>query len=596
MIGSVLRARYEVVQAIGETQLFQVFSARDRLQGREVCIRLLKPPYASEPEFVQKLNAVVQEMASVQDPSLEQLYAVDGDEGTPFLVSELSKGTPLNERLRKLGAFSVPVAVGTAIIICEALQALHRDNFCHGDVGLHSTVMNSDGEVKLQLPGIWRAYSASPTAGQAVLASMAAYLAPEINRGAMPGPKSDVYAVGVLLYELLAGRGPFHAENPAAMAVKHINEAPPNVRMMNPSVPIALAEVIKKAMSKDPAVRYFDAGDMVTDLRILQDALRFGRTLSWPIRDTGPAPQETVQVAPTMGAIRQDPRPKKPEKQKPGKEPKPAREKDLYEPDVPIWLKTLIAFFAGLLVILVGLWIAYNMTKPKLVRVPDLRRLTFSEATTRLSDLGLKVRVSKRLVSETVPSEQVITSQPAPGESIFSGSSVNIVVSLGSQFVQVPDLKGETVDQARAIASSVNLQLDPNIESVANKAPKGTIISQEPEKGSKTTRLSSIKIKVSTGEVTEDKNDKKKGNQKYIVDLVVTLSDITEPVELKVEVTDRRGTRVIHNQMHDPEERVPLTAETFGDTATFKIYYDGDLVKTQEVKGEPQDVENGGQN
>ncbi len=572
MTGNILRGRYELTVDLGAGPIFHTFAARDQLQGRDVCVRVIRPPFAAEAEFVTKLAAVVQTVASQNNPGLERMYAMDpGDQ--PFLVTELSKGTTLLERLKKLGSLSVPVAVQTAIAICEAVQSLHSAGVVHGDIGSHNVTVGAEGELKVQMYAVWQAFASSASAGGSMLPLLAPYLAPEIGQGGYPTPHSDVYAIGVLIYEMLSGRYPYHADTPVAMALKHATDATPNVRMMNPSVPVVLAEIVKKAMSKSPADRYIDAGDLVSDLRILQDALRFGRTLAWPIREeTRPSPPQPV--APKMSAIR---------------EPKPREENandDPYEEegsaDVPGWAKALIVFFAGLLAALVFAWIIFNMNQPRQVTVPDVKRLTVTEAIARLEAIGLKLRISRKLPDEQIPKDQVLGSSPDPGEKVKEGSTVNVSISVGSKFVEAPDVRGMSVDQAKTMLSSVDLKVDAAIEQVASdKVKEGMIVSQNPEPHMKVQRLSSLRVQVSTGK--PGKSGDPKDSVKYQYTLRIPLEGLQSAIKLRVDLTDARGTKTVHESEHEPEELVEIIAEGFGKKATFKVYYDGELVTTKEV-------------
>lgn len=584
MIGSILRARYEVTLDLGEGPMFHSFSARDRLQGRDVCIRLIQQPYAAEPMFLEKLEDVVKSVTNVSNPGLERVFGLDGDPNQPFLVSELSRGTSLLERLKKLGTLSVPVAVQTAIGVCEAVQSLHNAGIVHGDIGSHNVVIGPEGDLKVQLYAIWQAYSSSNAAGLTMLPQMAPYMAPEIGKGEFPTPSSDVYAIGVLLYEMLSGRYPFHADTAMAVALKHATDAVPNVRMMNPSVPAVLGEIVKKAMSKEPVERYKDAGDMVSDLRILQDALRFGRNLTWPIREES-RPEPPQPVAPKMSAIRE---PKKKEKEK-----EVALDDEPYEEeesaDVPVWVKTLIALFAGILVTLVLAWVVFNMNKPRTVSVPDLKRLSMTEAMSRMDGLGLKLRIGKRQASDEVPKDQVLDSSPQPGETVYEGSTVSVTISVGTKYVEVPDIRGRTLDEARKVLGTLDLTLDPDFDTVADPEIKeGKIVGQVPEAHRNVQRTSKIHVQVSGGKsIKEDKNAN--NLTKYQWTLHVTLTEISLPVVMRVDITDAKGTRTVHERKHDPDEYVEIIAEGYGDKATFRIYYDDELVSQQEKTAEDAD-------
>lgn len=584
MIGQVFRSRYELSLDLGETPLFHAFAAKDRLQGRDVCVRVIKAPFKEEAEFVNKLAQVIKNVANVSHPGLERLHGAEGDTSEPFLVSELSKGTSLLERLRKLSTLSVPVAVQTAIGVCEAVETLHVSGIVHGDIGSHNVVVGAEGELKVQLYAVWQAYGSSSSAGSVMLHQMAPYLAPEIGKGDFPSPTSDVYAIGVLLYEMLSGRFPFHADTAIAMAIKHSTDMTPNVRMMNPSVPVVLAEIVKKAMAKEPAERYKDAGDLVSDLRILQDALRFGRTLNWPIREES-KPVPVSPVAPKMSAIRD-----------PKKKESDARDDDehYYEEeesaDVPGWIKALIILFAGIMATLVVFWVVFNMNKPRMVDVPDLQRLSVTEAMSRLDGIGLKLRIARRQANDQVPQDQVIEVSPSPGEKVYEGSTVSVTVSAGTKFVAVPDVRGMTPDEAKAMLGTLTLTLDPDIEIVADRNIKqGDIVGQIPEAGAKVQRESTIKVRVSGGKTVKTEEDPS-AKSKYQYTLRVQLIGLENPVSVRIDLTDARGTKTVHEAEHEPEELVEVIAEGYGKKAMFRIFYDGELVSQKEVEATEGDV------
>jgi len=200
VIGDVLRIRYELLHEIEQTPLFMVYAARDRVGGKEVCIRVIQSPYRSEPAFVEKLREVVRKLSVVHHPGVERVLDLDDHEGQPFLVSELPVGASLQERIKKLAPFSPSVAAAMAIGLCEALEAIHAAGVVHGDVNSANVTVTADGRTRLALAGVWESYSSSRLAGAAMLNAMAPYLAPEISAGSMPSPATDVYGVGFLLF------------------------------------------------------------------------------------------------------------------------------------------------------------------------------------------------------------------------------------------------------------------------------------------------------------------------------------------------------------------------------------------------------------
>lgn len=573
MIGKVLRIRYEILQAIHEGPIFTLYSAKDRVHGKEVFVRVLKEPFASESSFVDGLKAVVAKMTSVQHPGLERIHEMDEDDKTVFLVSESSTGTTLSDRIKKLAPFSVPVSVSTAIGICEALSAVHSSFNVHGDVGPHNVYVSQEGDVRLQMSGIWESYSGSSTAGSVVLPALAPYLAPEVSRGAMPSPSSDMYSIGVILFELLAGRKPFIAEYPVAVAMMHATEPTPEVRVLNPSVPVALNEIIKKAMAKDPGDRYRSAAEMLSDLRMVRDALRFGRSLTWP--PGGKTAEEEAQQ-PAGPPIKSASAAKS---GKDGPKPKDKWVEEIDDSgDIPTWLKMTMVFFGSLVVFMVGGWILFNLSKPKLVEIPALQRLTLAQAKSSLDPLKLNLRIAQRVSNEQIPAESIIESYPAPGTKVYERSTVDVTVSAGSKFVEVPDLRGLPVDRAKALLDTLGLRLDDRVIEVRNREVEaGLIVGHTPERGNRVERNTKIRVRVSIGNRREQPEEEPK--KKFLYTVSIRLTDITEPVNLRVDLTDSEGTKTVHESMASPDELVEIAAEGYGPEVVFRIFYDGELVK-----------------
>ncbi|GIK31065.1 MAG: putative serine/threonine-protein kinase PknB [Armatimonadota bacterium] len=564
MIGRVLRIRYDVVQLIGDGPVFRSYVARDRVQGREVCIREFKPPFDKEPEFVDAVRKCVDSLGDVKHPSVERLLEVDEDEGTPFIVGELSAGSSLAERIRRLAPFSVSVAVSTAVSICEGLTALHDAGIVHGDVGEPNIWVSTTGEARLQLAGLWQAYSASQTAGGVVLPAMAPSLAPEVSQGAMPSPSSDVYGVGVILFHLLTGRMPYHAEHPVALAMKHISEPIPSTRSINPSVPVALDRVVQRALAKNPEERYQTAAGLLSDLRMIRDALRFGRKPT--ISDSPRRDEKPTQVAPAMSAARR-PRSKPDEREWEESEPR----------DVPTWLVMAMVFLGSLVVFMLAGWLFFNLSRPRAIVVPDVTRLTLREAQDRLQSAQLRVRVARRESNEEVPADTVLESEPPAGAKVYEGNTVQLVVSAGSRFVDVPDLRGRTLDSARELLDTIGLKLDERIEEQRDRDMEpGTILAQAPPPRQRAERGTAVRVTVASDRSTSTSAE---ANKRYLFTIRIRLRDIENSVMLRVDLADSRGTRTVYENEHSPEELVEITAEGQGPQATFSIYYDNELVK-----------------
>ncbi len=577
MIGSVLRMRYELTGLLAEGPVFASYSALDRVHRRDVCVRIVQPPFDREAGFLDRLALAVKKYKTVQHAGIETITEFDQDEDQAFVISELTRGPTLADRLRKLAPFSVPVSVGTAISIAYAVDAIHRAALVHGDLRPQNMVVLADGEVHLQMAGIWESYSGSITAGAMVLPLMAPYLAPEISKGSMPSMASDIYAMGVILFELVCGRQPFHADTPMGYAIEHATALTPSAKSTNPSVPVVLDEIIKKALSKDPQDRYRKAGDMLIDLRMLQDALRFGRSLSWPLRSDGaPLKSKPLQpVAPKMSAIRPEEIDGSPRQARPQR-------------DVPVWMIVTAFSLVAVVCSLIGVWMIFNLNKPKLVTVPNIRGLSATEARSMLKDLKLDLRVTSTRADERSDADKILDVSPPPGDRVREGGRVGVVVSAGSRFVEVPDLKGATLDKAKTVLEGLGLFLDSSVDKATDPiVGSGIVVRQTPEVRTRVERQTAVHVTVSLGPET----DLAAGTtQTFIYSLDLRIVDTTKPTAVRVTISDELGARSIYDSIRNNGDSVHIDAKSYGRLAEFVIFYDNVEVKRftkQAAEGTP---------
>jgi len=619
MIGKVLRIRYELVQELEDGVLFKLFKARDRVVARDVAIRVLNEPFASEPTFVAALSRVADRTAKVPHPSVERMLEVDEDEGLRFIVSEYSAGSPLAERIQKLAPFSAGVCLGLGIEICGALNVLHEAGIVHGDVSSKTIWASNDNRVRVTLPGLWETFSQSRTAGAVVLGNMAPYLAPEITHGEMPSPQSDIYALGVLMYELLIGRQPFAGETPMAVAVKHATQPVDSLRAANPNVPMVLDEVVQKMLKKAPSERYEDTRALLSDLRVIQDGLRVGRQLSWPLPSIAetmapvaaaaaapsqvpdvfrrvqdiqqeaeqgaeagstlkvgqaskpvPNPEDSDLVAPRMGAVRKD--------------IKPRNDKTELEinDSVPKWLQAIAYIFGLGLMVIVGGYMYWNFTKPRIVIMPNIMQMKASEAQGKLKAINLKMRIVKRQSSDTYTENTILDSNPAAKQEIKEGSTVNVTISSGSRWVDVPDLVGRNLEEARTqILEPLGLSLrEPVKRRFSNRYPPGVIIDQDQDAGMKLEKRSGrVGVTVSKGPESADQLDVDRIKE---YSLKFSITD-EEPIRrVRVIVVDSQGERTVYDRAISKAdgEQVIDKIEARGPNPRYRILYE-DVEKSQ---------------
>jgi len=277
MIGSVLGGRYELLQEGDEGPVFETYKALDRVANREVTVRALRTGLDLETEFLGAVRQVVDKQLGVLSPHLERIYNWNRDEVPAFMVCEHTPGVTLEDRLRRLSSFSVSVALEIAIGICDGLLALHQGGLIHGDLAARNVLCTPQDQVKLVMGGFWEAYGASERIGRAVYRTMAPSMAPELQTDSVPSVRTDIYALGVLLYQMLTGRLPFPGDTSTSIAAKQAAGDWVPVRQLNSSVPTALEELVKRCLNRVPGDRYRDVNELQQDLKSLSDALRFGQ-------------------------------------------------------------------------------------------------------------------------------------------------------------------------------------------------------------------------------------------------------------------------------------------------------------------------------
>ncbi|MCH8978728.1 MAG: PASTA domain-containing protein [Armatimonadetes bacterium] len=572
-----MRIRYELLQEIGESPVFLSFVAHDRVTERNVVVRAVREPFTSEPKFISKLRAAVEKSKRADSPAVSLALDFDEHEGQWFIVYQYAPGQSLAERMKRASAFTVPKAVSTAIGVLEGLDAVHRAGLVHGDVCPHNVVVSQAGKTTLLMPCVWEAFSASDTAGAEMLPLMAPYLAPDVSAGQMPSPSSDVYAMGVLLYEMLTGKRPFTASTAVGIATAHAERPFPPVRQKIAAAPEALEQILAKATAKESDDRYGGAAEMLADLRMLQDAMRFGRPLTWPLKSGQDVPTEQ-RVGPKLNVVRGE-----------EKEQKVARRRARARADgTPAWLVYICLFMTIGAIGAVGSWMYFNFQAPQTLKVPKIVGMGYNEASDVVEGMNLKLRSVRQEPSEEIAQGKIISVAPAVGRDVKEHSFIDAVVSSGSQFVEVPDLTGKTVSMARSMLASMNLVLSSQNDSVRSRdVPKGQIISQNPEVDAQVDRGSTVKVQVSNGNVRFVPEPLPA--ETFVYHVSWQLPDWSTAILVRVEMQDDERTRTIHERMHQPNETVSIDAEGVGLEATFSIYYDDQLQRRVTQRAVPDD-------
>jgi len=554
VISRVLAGRYELLEKLGEGSLFAAYRARDHETNALVTVKLLLPAFADDTALVNALRQCFNTTSPLNHPRIARILQVTEHEGQLLVVTEFVRGINLKERIRRVAPFTLSVAVDIALAVAEGLESAHRAGIPHGDLRPHNIVVSQEGLIKVTDFGLLPALQASPMAQTAWLTRAAPYLPPEVSEGWQVTPAADVYALGVILFEMITGGVPFPADTPVAVALRHAKDPPPSPRAVNPGVPRAVEGIVLKAMQKLPEQRYPDMGAMLQDLRAVHDALRFGKPLSWsPLERPSAAGAEAHRPAAKGSAERED-----------------------TELRILKYLARVLAVLAGLVVIALAA-VAFWVTRPaKEVPVPHLQGKLLVEARRLAQEAGLSLVVRQEEYNEQFPEGTVYLVQPEPGSSVKVGGSVQVWVSKGARTVLVPDVQGKSEDVARQQLVEAGLQIR-NVETKAHlTAPAGTVLSQSIQPRERVPRDTPVDLQVSSGPPIPEPfaGDRERG-----FELVVPVQG--EPgrmVQVRVEVQDVLGAYTVLDESHVAGERLIVPVRVRGRNVLFRIYLDNQLV------------------
>jgi beta-lactam-binding protein with PASTA domain/tRNA A-37 threonylcarbamoyl transferase component Bud32 len=489
LIGTLFDGRYRVIRRLGSGGMANVYLAEDAELGRSVAIKVLDEKHAKDEQFVERFRREAKNAASLQHPNIVAIYDRGEAEGTYYIAMECIEGRTLKELLVARGPLPVDQAVAYTRQILGAIRFAHRKGIVHRDIKPHNVLVDADGRLKVTDFGIARAGASQMTEAGSIIGT-AQYLSPEQARGAPVDHRSDLYSVGVVLYEMLTGSVPFTGDTPVEIAMKHISTVPEPPSAKRPEVPEDLDMVVLRALAKDPDDRFQTAEEMDTEL----GRIAAGLGVTDATADAATAVLASAGVsdaAPTAVVRRQPPPPYAPHGDYHYEEPPPPGRRTVWP-----WLLA-----AGLVIaaIVAGVY-AYeriqdelNANKP--VAVPNVEGQQEALAVNNIRDKDLEPNVVRQF-SDTEEG-RVFNQDPEAGETTDRGNTVTIYVSQGKRRVDVPNVVGLGV--AEAVSRLKDAGLETNPVDVFSDKPEGTVVAQDPAEGERVVEDTRVRINVSAG-------------------------------------------------------------------------------------------------
>ncbi|MDP9440956.1 MAG: Stk1 family PASTA domain-containing Ser/Thr kinase [Actinomycetota bacterium] len=568
----VFSGRYEILRHLARGGMAEVFVAHDLMLDRRVALKVLFPELSTDRNFVERFRREAQAAANLSHPNIVSIYDWGEEDGTYFIVMEFIEGRTLGQIIRQEGPLVADRAAEIGADVAAALSFAHRSGVVHRDVKPGNVLISPSGQVKVTDFGIARAANSDQDLTQTgAVMGTATYFSPEQAQGHRVDPRSDVYSLGVVLYEMVAGRAPFAGDNPMAIAYKHVREQPVPPRQVNPDVPEAFEAIVLQAMAKNPNDRYTSADELRQDLlRFRQGRLVLANptVMVPPVDATVAAPAyDATQVVDRTRVIAGTPAGPPPEPPGRGAGPFIAL------------LLVMLAVLGGLLYLFGKETGLFGEQTASRVEMPFVLGKTADEARQMLEDKGLEV------LEETAPSDQqepgrVFDQDPDAGNPVDAGSAVTIRVAAEAEKVKVPNLVGKEIDDARDLADALELKLQ---EKQVNdpKADKDEVLAQNPPPQTELAKGSTVEVTVSAGKA-----------QKAIPD--VTGKDASDAANELGQAgfktrTTREASATVATGTVIRTDPVPGTKVDEGSTVTIVVSSGPELISVPNVRGKTAD-------
>lgn len=500
MIGRVFNNRYQITERIGIGGMAEVYRAQDNVLGRMVAVKVMLPQYAADQSFTQRFKQEAASAANLQSPYIVNVYDWGQDEGTYYIVMEYVRGSDLKTAINQRGAINQRKVAEIGSQVCQALSVAHGLDIIHRDIKPQNIMVQPDGNVKVMDFGIARAKNSTKEQTSSVLGT-AHYISPEQAQGKELTATSDIYSLGIVLYESATGKLPFDGPDAVSVAMKQVQDEPVPPRELNPEIDPSLEAIIMKAMAKNPMERFATAKEMRSALNdylagrpvMLGGGFTSAQTQVMsnvpPISPMG----DGTAVMPAVGGNQH------------GTSKSGQSHSYMSDNTAPKNNKKKIAAIVAAVVAVVALIaicafaLGGNGDSKEQIEVPDVTGQTLDEAKSAIQSAGFTVGTVQQQYSDKVESGKVISQDPMGKSKKAKGSSINLTVSQGTQEIEVPDLTGKTADEAKKLLQANGLKFKAGAAEYSDTVDKDLVVRQNVEAGSKVAKDTVVTYYLSLG-------------------------------------------------------------------------------------------------
>jgi serine/threonine protein kinase len=476
MIGRRLSGRYKVIDMIGGGGMANVYLAKDMILERDVAVKVLRPDFSNDEEFIRRFHREAQAATSLNHPNIVSIYDVGEEDNIFYIVMEHIDGATLKQYIQKYGPLSNEESVNIMIQLTSALANAHENHIVHRDIKPQNILIDENGVVKVTDFGIAVALSSTTITQTNSFLGSVHYLSPEQARGGMATKKSDVYSLGIVMFELITGRIPFFGESAVSIALKHLQNDTPSPKRWNPSIPQSIENIILKSTAKDSFHRYDTVEAMEDDLRTSLEPHRLNEApfkvpeLDGDVTKAIPiiTKEKMAQLAHTDDTIVHNEKKKVPAKKKNrGKK-------------IAIWVITI--FFLLATAAVASITIIPSILLPKDVTVPDVTNRDYESAYKELDTLGLIIGETIEVFDDEISEGLIVRTDPKANQVVKEGYEITIYTSKGKEKEEIENYIGQNFEDVKKRIESKFKKIDPRLQP-SEAEPAGTIISQFPESG-----------------------------------------------------------------------------------------------------------------